>query len=687
MNSGEEAPIPKVALVGHPNVGKTTLFNALTGERRKVGNYPGITVEKVSATIYTPHGNQIELVDLPGAYSLTPDSPDEAVTRDVLLGDLEGEAQPDLVICVLDATSLERHLYLAIQIMDLGLPVLIALNQVDRAEGHGQRINPQVLSDELDVPVVACQATTGRGIVQLKQALRFPLPPPATRKWKGNSALEHTLSSLAKNLEALGVSRAQAHALQLLSETNYRVEPQAHLRREAQLAAREIVATCIAKGLVPEEVISKERFLTIRRACSAAIHEAGEAGEDLSDRIDRVALHPIGGWALFGGIMFVVFWIIFRLAKGPMDLVEALIGTLRDGVGTLFPEGDLRDLLLDGVIEGVGSVVIFLPQIVLLFFLIGLLEGSGYMARAAFLMDKVMARVGLSGKSFLPLLSGYACAIPGIMATRTINSAKQRLLTILVLPWQSCTARLPVYAILIPLLVPSVLGQTAMMFLVYFLGTATALGAAWILSKGIGSSEPAPHFLLELPPYRLPDFGYVLRHVLDRAIAFLKRAGTLILGVSILLWALAAFPKAPSGLAEDQFSHSIMGRLGEMIEPVVRPLGWDARLGTATLASFAAREVFRSQIAISYAVDEDDKGAIHETLRSATKPDGSPLYPPLTILSILIFFIYALQCLPTTVVVQRETRSWRWALGQLAGMSLFAYLAALVVFQVGSLFT
>jgi ferrous iron transport protein B len=687
MSSGEDAPIPKVALVGHPNVGKTTLFNALTGERRKVGNYPGITVEKVSATIYTPHGNQIELVDLPGAYSLTPDSPDEAVTRDVLLGDLDGEGQPDLVICVLDAASLERHLYMAVQVMDLGLPVLLALNQVDRAEGSGLRINPQVLSDEFDVPVVACEATGGRGIVQLKQALRFPLPPPATRQWKANSTIEHTLSALARKLEDLGVDRPEAHALQLLSETNYRVEPQAHIRREAQLAAREAAAGCIASDLVPEEIISKARFLAIRRACSASTHEAGDLGEDLSDKIDRMVLHPVGGWVVFGGIMFAVFWTLFSLAKWPMEFIETAIGALRSGVGTLLSEGDLKDLILDGVIEGVGSVVIFLPQIVLLFFLIGLLEGSGYMARAAFLMDKVMARVGLSGKSFLPLLSGYACAIPGVMATRTINSAKQRLVTILVLPWQSCTARLPVYAILIPLLIPSVAGQTAMMFLVYFLGTGTALGAAWVLSKRVGSNEPPPQFLLELPPYRLPDFGYVLRHVLDRAIAFLKRAGTLILGISILLWALAAFPKAPSGAAEDQFSHSIMGRVGQVIEPVVRPLGWDARVGTAALASFAAREVFRSQIAISYAVDEDDQSALHETLRAATKPDGSPLYPPVTILSILVFFVYALQCLPTTVVVQRETRSWRWALGQLAGMSLFAYLAALLVFQIGSLFS
>ena len=690
MSSGDDDPIPKVALVGHPNVGKTTLFNQLTGERRKVGNYAGVTVEKISATIYTPHGHQMELVDLPGTYSLTPSSPDERVTRDVLLGDLEGEESPQLVISVVDATSLERHLALTLQLIELGLPVIVALNQVDRAEANGLRLHPQVLTDELGVPVVACQATSGKGIVQLKQALRFPLPPAAERKWKGPAGLEHALANLTKQLESQGLQRPEAHAIQLLGEMDYRLEPQAHLSREAQHAAREVAAECIGQGLQPEKEISRIRTQTIQRAISAATHEMGDEGETLSDKIDRVALHPIGGWALFAAIMFSIFWSIFRFAEIPMKGVEWLVGKAAAGVKNVVPDGDLQSLLADGVVAGVGAVVIFLPQILLLFLLIGLLEGSGYMARATFLMDKVMARVGLSGKSFLPLLSGYACAIPGVMATRSISSNKQRLLTILVLPWQSCTARLPVYAILIPLLIPSVLGQTAMMFFIFLLGTGTALGVAWLLSKWIGKGEAAPHFLLELPPYRLPDFSYVFRHVLDRGLAFLKKAGSIILGIVILLWALGAYPKAPSGSDQDQFNYSIMGRIGHFIEPVVEPLGWDARLGTATLASFAAREVFVSQVAISFAVEEvDDEEAFRDKVRTAlnesTKPDGTPAYPPLTVLSVLIFYIYALQCLPTTAVVRRETRSWKWALGQLAGMSIFAYLAALAVYQGGKL--
>jgi ferrous iron transport protein B len=334
--------------------------------------------------------------------------------------------------------------------------------------------------------------------------------------------------------------------------------------------------------------------------------------------------------------------------------------------------------------------VIFLPQIVLLFLFIGLLEGSGYMARAAFLMDKVMSRAGLTGKSFLPLLSGFACAIPGVMAARTINSPKERLLTILILPWMSCSARLPVYFLLIPLLVAGSLAQTMVMFLMYALGTGTALLAAWILGKRIGRSEPTPQFLLELPPYRLPDFGYVLRHVLGRALSFLKKAGTVILGIVIILWALSSYPKAPEG--EDQLAHSVMGRIGQAIEPVVEPLGWDGRMGGAMLTSFAAREVFNGSMAVTFAVDEDaeqDDDAVRDKIRerisTAKKEDGSPRYPPLTIFSLLIFYIYALQCLPTTIVVKNETRSWRWALGQLAGMSAFAYVAALAVYQGGKL--
>ena len=687
---GEQAPLPKVALAGHPNAGKTTLFNQLTGENRKVGNYPGVTVSRTSATLRTPHGHRLELIDLPGAYSLSPNSPDELVTRDILLGDFEGEAAPDLVICVVDATSLERHLQLVLQVIDTGLPVILALNQVDRAEEAGLGINREVLAEELEIPVIPCQATTGRGVLALKQSLRFPHPPPTPRRWKGPRPVEDGIRDLTRSLEEAGLDRPAAHAIHLLADSGYRTEPQAHLPTEVQARAREVASHCLAQDHDPGPAISEARLGLIRRAIATAVSETDPEGESLSDKIDRYALHPAGGWLIFGAIMFVVFWSIFKFASLPMDLIEGAFGALAGAVGALLPAGDLRDLLTQGVIEGVGSVVIFLPQILLLFLFIGLLEGSGYMARAAFLMDKVMSRAGLTGKSFLPLLSGYACAIPGVMATRTISSAKERFLTILILPWMSCAARLPVYLLLIPLLVAGSFAQTAMMFLIYALGTGTALLAAWILGKRIGRTEPGPQFLLELPPYRLPDPGYVLRHVAGRAVSFLKKAGTIILGIVILLWALGTYPKAPDG--EDPLSHSIMGRLGSLIEPVVRPLGWDSRLGAAMLTSFAAREVFNGSMAVSFAIEEgegDDEAVrekIRERIAHAKKPDGSPLYPPLTIFSLLVFYIYALQCLPTTIVVKSETRSWSWALGQLAAMSLFAYLAALLVYQGGRLF-
>lgn len=611
------------------------------------------------------------------------------MTRDVLLGDFKGERTPDLVVCVVDASSLERHLYLVLQVIDLGLPVVVALNQIDRAEAQGLRINRQVLADELDVPIVPCQATEGHGVVPLKQSLRLPFPPATPRRWKADALIEHAIGSLTKKLEESGLARAGAHAIHLLADTDYRVETQNHLSAGAQVAAREVAAECIDKEHNPDAAITEARRHVIRRAIRAAVTETGDEGESLSDKIDRIALHPKWGWLVFGAIMFAVFWAIFRFAEIPMGWIETLMGAIGAGVGTLLPEGALRDLIVNGIVEGVGAVVVFLPQIVLLFLFIGLLEGSGYMARAAFLMDKVMSRAGLTGKSFLPLLSGYACAIPGVMAARTINSAKERLLTILILPWMSCTARLPVYFLLIPLLVAGTFAQTMAMFLLYGIGTGTALVAAWLLSKSIGRSEPAPQFLLELPPYRLPDIGYVFRHVLGRALAFLKKAGTIIMGIAIILWALKTYPQAPEG--QDQLSYSAMGRIGAVIEPVVRPLGWDGRLGTAMLTSFAAREVFNSSMAISFSIEEDDdeeavRARIQNAMNAAQKDDGSPLYPPIVICSLLIFYIYALQCLPTTIVVRSETRSWRWALGQLAGMSLFAYVAALLVYQVGSLF-
>ncbi len=612
-----------VALVGHPNVGKSTLFNALTGGRAKVGNYPGITVDFQQGSFRTPHGRRLELVDLPGCLSLDGDSPDQEVTRRAIHGEIEQLPAPDLVIAVVDASSLERHLPLVIELLELGKPLVVALNRVDLAERDGLRLEPDKLSEELGVPVVPLRADAGKGIVELKQSLRTPLPAPSQRDWSDTAARRDT----AHRIAAVAARRATAH------------------------------------------------------------HET------TSDRLDRVLLHPVLGWLVFLAIMFVLFWSIFSFASVPMGWIEAgqewLVGVVEGAMA----EGDLRDLLTSGIIEGVGAVVIFLPQILMLFFFIGLLESTGYMARAAYLMDGFMARVGLSGKAFLPLLSSYACAIPGVMATRTIPSAKERLVTIFVAPWMSCSARLPVYLLLIPMLLggrESTAVQSLVMLGVYALGTLTAFFVARLLRGRLGPDEVEQHFMLELPSYQAPQWGYILRHVLDRGAAFLRKAGTVILGIVILLWAAQTYPKSDSDDPAEQLSHTVVGRVSDAIEPVVRPLGFDGRTGTAVITSFAAREVFVGSMAVLFSVDESDDEAetrdrIRERIAAETWPDGSPMFDIPAVLSLLVFYIYALQCLPTTAVVAREAGSWKWAIGQFVFMSLFAALASLVVYQVGSL--
>jgi ferrous iron transport protein B len=618
-----------IALVGNPNSGKTTLFNALTGERQKVGNYAGVTVERRSGTTYTAHGRKLEVIDLPGCYSIdAPASPDEEVTANVLRGQAENEERPSLVVCVVDASALERHLAVVIEVAELGLPVVVALNMIDLAENAGLRLDPQLLSEELGLPVVPMQADRGKGIVELKQALRIPLPATTGPAWKNDEG-DH----------------------------------------------------------------SAQRRAFIQRVCAAGARRPDSEQLTRSDHIDSVLLHPVLGWVFFIGVMFVVFWTIFSFADIPMGWIESGIGSLGGAIEGAMPAGDLRDLLVAGVVEGVGGVLVFLPQILLLFLFIGILESSGYMARAAFLMDGVMAKAGLSGKAFLPLLGSYACAIPGVMSTRTIGSAKERLTTIFVAPWMSCSARLPVYFLLVPLLLGREEGhwlQALVLFAVYAAGTLTALVVARIVRGRLGPDETTQHFMLELPPYRLPQWGFILRHVADRGWSFVRKAGTIILGLAILLWALNTYPKSDSDDPAEQLADSAMGHIGAVIEPVVKPLGFDGRTGTAILTSFAAREVFVSSMAIGFGVEESEeedetRASLRDRLSNATWPDGSPMFTPLTLLSLLVFYIYALQCLPTTAVVAREARSWKWALGQFAFMGAFAYLASLLVFQIGRL--
>jgi len=619
-----------VALAGNPNAGKTTLFNALTGSAQRTGNYAGVTVELKSGGMFTPHGTKLRLVDLPGCYSLDGGSPDQEIARKSLLGEIEGEPRPDLVVCVVDSSNLERHLVLALQVIEMGLPVVVALNMVDVAEKAGLRLDPAKLSEELGVPVVPVQANAGKGIVELKQALRHPFPPAAETPWKDGP---------------------------------------------------------------PEGAGDRRRALALR-ICEVAARRPDGHSSTLSDKLDAWLLHPVLGWVCFVATMLLILWTIFSFAAIPMGWVESLQGFLQEKVTAMMAEGDLRGLIVEGVIGGVGSVVIFLPQIVLLFFFIGLLESSGYMARAAFLMDGVMGKAGLSGKAFLPLFSSYACAIPGVMATRTIDSAKERLVTIFVAPWMSCSARLPVYLVLVPLLLAgreSALTQALVFFSVYALGTLTALVVARLLRGRLGPDEVTKHFMLELPPYRAPQWGYVFRHVGGRAWAFLQKAGTIILAICIILWAAQTYPKSGSDDPGEQLDHSYMGRVGHLIEPLVRPLGFDGRTGTAILTSFAAREVFAGSMTQLFKVAESEDEettlkSLREQLATETWPDGRPMFGIPAVLALLVFYIYALQCLPTSAVVAREAGSWKWAVGQFAFMSAFAWIAAFAVFQISSLF-
>jgi ferrous iron transport protein B len=601
--------LPLVALVGNPNSGKSSLFNALTGARQKIANYPGVTVERKSGRTALPDGRPVELLDLPGAYSLQPDSLDEAVTRDVVLGKFPGQRRPDALIIVVDAGNLDNHLRFAIELIAQGLPVVLALNMVDLAERDGLEIDPTVLGDELGVPVVSTVAVRKRGLdqllIMLGEALTNPRPEEA-----------------------------------VVSENRKQITERAH-----------------------------------RIANRAIVNET--QGRQWTRRLDAILLHPVGGVAILLALLFVMFQAVYGWSEAPIGWIEGGFAALTGTIKTQIPDSLLRSFLTDGVIAGVGSVVVFLPQILILFLFILLLEATGYMTRAAFVMDRMMAAVGLSGHSFIPLLSSFACAIPGIMATRSIMDQKERLATILIAPLMTCSARLPVYTLIIGAFIPvQSIGpgiglQGLVLFALYLFGIIGAMLAAAVIQRFVTQSRSSS-FLIEMPRYQLPRLSDIALGLWQRAWVFLRRAGTIIFVASIILWALLSFPKVPEGSSQNQVEYSIAGHISDAIEPVVRPIGFNHDIALALIPAMAAREVAVSALGTAYAIDaEDDEQA---ALRLG--PQLAAKWSLATALAFLAWFIFAPQCISTIAVTRRETNGWKWPIFMVVYLFALAYLAA-----------
>jgi ferrous iron transport protein B len=733
-----------VALTGNPNSGKTTVFNGLTGLRAKVGNYAGVTVERKEGKLLgAPAGINIRVLDLPGTYSLSPQSLDEQISRDVLMNRLPELPAPHLIIVVVDASNLQRNLYYATQVVELGHPTLIALNMVDVAENNGQRIDAGRLAEALGVPVLPVVASEGQGIPELRRKIIAMLETPAEVKPKlfcqlpGLFRIEAT--GLADLLAATYQDRrlqATAEALLLLSNEKALASSASHYPQKIQDAVAAARKRLEGHDIDWRGAPIEWRYARVAEIQQAATSELAPPGETASDRLDRAVTHKVWGTLIFVAVMALMFQSIFTFARIPMEALQSCVDWLGGAVGRLIPRGDLNSLLVDGVIAGVGAVIVFLPQILLLFLFIGFLEDTGYMARAAFLMDRLMSKVGLHGKSFIPMLSSFACAIPGIMATRTIESPKDRLVTILVAPLMSCSARLPVYTLLIAACIPNitVLGFFKLtgltMLSMYLLGIIVALLMAWLFKKTLLKGE-TPMLIMELPPYKRPLLRVVLRHMWDRSKLFVIRAGTVILGINILLWGLATYPR--SAAIEEQFKQkrdavqaesarvtapgqegevadrrksfddqlaaldqeeageklrrSFAGRMGRAIEPLIAPLGFDWKMGIGIIASFAAREVFVSTMSTVYNVgnadDASTKTRMVETLREQRRADGTPVYTPLTAVTLMVFYVFALQCVSTVAIVRRETNSWKWPVFQWVYMGILAWGLAFLASRVG----
>ncbi len=678
-----------VALAGNPNAGKTTLFNAITGSRQHVGNYAGVTVEKKEGRAER-NGTRFTLIDLPGTYSLSANSPEEVVARDFL-----ARERPDVVVHVVDASNLDRNLYLTTQLMELGGRLVVALNMTDVAEKRGLSFDLDALSRLLKAPVVPTVGNRARGAEELLDAVAAVMDAPDASRAGARPALPYPgdFAALAEEIDGAlsGPDRALADAYppRWFAERLLENDPDiagrvgdSALRAKAGELRREFEKR---HGEPPEIRATEAKFgWAAGLAAEVTRREAAEGPEsryEMSDKIDALLLHRHLGLPIFLGMMYLMFQLVFTLAETPMAWMEACFAALGEGVAGLWPEGavsPLRDLLVEGVIGGVGGVLVFLPNILLLFLAIAFLEGTGYMARAAFIMDGFMHRIGLHGKSFIPMLLGFGCNVPAIMAARTLENRRDRLTTIMVIPFMSCGARLPIYTLLIPAFFPGAL-RAWMLWLIYLIGILFAVFGAKLLRATVfrGDTES---FVMELPPYRMPTLRTVLLLMWDRAGEYCKKAGTVVLAASILLWAMTVYPKLDSADPAERLAYSASGRAGRLLEPVLRPVGFDWRVGTALIGSFAAKEVFVAQLGIVFSVEEEageEDGTLRETLRRH--------YTPLQAFCMMLYCLLSMPCVVTIAVTRREAGGWRYALAMMLGQTLIAYLATLAVFQAGTL--
>lgn len=691
-----------IALIGNPNAGKTSVFNQLTGLNQKVGNFAGVTMDKVSGS-FTHKGKNIEVIDLPGTYSIYPRTMDERVVFNAL-SDPQATDYPDTLVVIADASNLERNLLLFSQVKDLGIPVVLVLSMLDIANKNGLNIDISALEKEFDTQVVSINGRTGQGLEKLKDLIIKGQKASSEPFYDTNHFSPELIPLIKEEFKIENDYVAYQYAQQSFSKS--------HLTENQIQFITDAKVKCKFSDRQYQTTETVDRYQLIREKLKSVIQESSEeAQQSFTDKLDKVLTHKVYGYAIFLSVLFLLFQAIFTWSEPFMDIIDVSFAKLSSITKEFLPENLVTDILSEAIIPGLGGIVIFVPQVALLFFFIAILEESGYMTRAVFLTDKVMRQFGLSGKSIVPLISGVACSIPAIMATRSIESWKDRIITIFVTPFMSCAARLPVYATLIALVVPNeyVFGflnlQGLALMGLYFLGFFGAILTSLAMQKILKVKQQS-YFIMELPIYRWPKWSNVMTTIFSKSKTFVFEAGKVIIGISIILWVLATygigdkFNNAASYVQQDhpelsvdseeyenalnsyKLEHSLAGTLGKAIEPTIRPLGYDWKIGIALITSFAAREVFVGTIATIYSVGADDEATLKERLQAEINPHtGQPMYSLALGISLMVFYVFAMQCMSTLAVVKRETKSWKWPMLQLVYMSVVAYLSALVAYQ------